>query len=31
MTDTIEEHADPTLHEVFVNLVGQEAREASFR
>jgi len=25
------DHADPTLHEVFVNLVGPEAREASFR
>ncbi|HVY70923.1 MAG TPA: ATP-binding cassette domain-containing protein [Verrucomicrobiae bacterium] len=24
-------HADPTLHEVFMNLVGPEAREASFR
>ncbi|MEQ1891683.1 MAG: ATP-binding cassette domain-containing protein [Planctomycetota bacterium] len=25
------DHSDPTLHEVFVNLVGPEAREASFR
>ena len=25
------DHADPTLHEVFVKLVGGEAREASFR
>ena len=25
------DHADPTLHEVFVNLVGPEAREAAFR
>ena len=25
------DHSDPTLHEVFVNLVGDEAREASFR
>jgi len=25
------DHADPTLHEVFVNLVGPDAREASFR
>jgi ABC-2 type transport system ATP-binding protein len=25
------DHSDPTLHEVFVNLVGAEAREASFR
>ena len=25
------DHSDPTLHEVFVNLVGDEARQASFR
>lgn len=25
------DHSDPTLHEVFVNLVGPDAREASFR
>ncbi len=25
------DHSDPTLHEVFVNLVGPEAREATFR
>jgi ABC-2 type transport system ATP-binding protein len=25
------EHRDPTLHDVFVNLVGPEAREASYR
>jgi ABC-2 type transport system ATP-binding protein len=25
------DHSDPTLHEVFVNLVGPEAREASYR
>jgi ABC-2 type transport system ATP-binding protein len=25
------DHSDPTLHEVFVSLVGPEAREASFR
>jgi ABC-2 type transport system ATP-binding protein len=25
------DHSDPTLHEVFVNLVGPEAREAAFR
>jgi ABC-2 type transport system ATP-binding protein len=25
------DHSDPTLHEVFVHLVGPEAREASFR
>ena len=25
------DHSDPTLHEVFVKLVGPEAREASFR
>ena len=25
------DHSDPTLHEVFVTLVGPEAREASLR